>query len=139
MRTTGPSTTRDLEPYYDISDKIMGLSGVNGDPANPPRPEFPMPPLGIGVFGETLIRGFEKLGWHWWSSENAIASIPYDGRGACNYCGPCDLGCIPKAKASADVTYWPKALRLGAVLKTQARVREITVDHARAGPGGGLL
>ena len=37
---------------------------------------------------------------------------------------------VAKAKASADVTYWPKALRLGAVLKTQARVREITVDHA---------
>ena len=125
-----PIDYRDLEPYYDVSDRIMGLSGVNGDPANPPRPELPMPPLGIGEFGETLVRGFEKLGWHWWSSENAIASRAYDGRGGCNYCGPCDLGCIPKAKASADVTYWPKAIQMGAILKTQTRVREITVDQA---------
>src|SRR5207245_10606453 len=32
------------------------------------------------------------------------------------------------SKASTDVTYWPKALAKGAVLKTSARVREIPVD-----------
>ena len=123
-----PVSYQELEPYYDVSDRIMGLSGLNGDPANPPRPELPMPPVGIGTFGETLVKGFEKLGWSWWSAENAIASVPYDGRGSCNYCGPCDLGCIPKAKASADITYWPKAIQKGAILKTNVRVREITVN-----------
>ena len=39
------------------------------------------------------------------------------------------LGCPIGAKASTDVTYWPKALRQGAVLKTSCRVREITVDE----------
>ncbi len=123
-----PLTYRELEPYFDINDRMMGVSGLNGDPANPPRPPRPMPPLGIGSFGETMIKGFEKLGWHWWVSDNAIASVPYEGRGACNYCGPCDLGCIPKAKASVDITYWPKAIQKGAVLKTHARVREVTVN-----------
>ena len=88
-----------------------------------------MPPLGLGVFGDTIINGFEKLGWHWWIGDHAIASIPYDGRGGCNYCGPCDVGCIPKAKASVDVTYWPKAIHLGAIIRTHARVREITVSN----------
>ena len=36
-----------------------------------------------------------------------------------------------KAKSSADVTYWPKAIAKGATLKTGARVAEITV-----GPDG---
>ena len=130
-----PISYREIEPYYDVSDRIMGISGTNGDPANPPRPEFPMPPLGIGSFGESLVKEFEKLGWHWRSSENAIASTPYDGRGSCNYCGPCDLGCVPRAKASADVTYWPKAIRLRATLKTNSRVREITVDQAGMASG----
>ena len=87
-----------------------------------------MPPLGLGIFGDTIIKGFEKMGWHWWVADAAIASVPYDGRGGCNYCGPCDLGCIPKAKASVDITYWPKAIQQGAVIKTQARVREISVN-----------
>ncbi len=123
-----PLTYEEIEPYYDVSERIMGVSGLNGDPAIPPRSDLPMPPLGIGTFGETLSKGFEKLGWHWWSSEAAIASVPYDGRAACNYCGPCDLGCTLGAKASVDITYWPKAIRNGAILKTHVRVREITVD-----------
>ena len=46
-------------------------------------------------------------------------------------CGPCDLGCPTGAKASTDITYWPKALAAGARLVTRARVREITL-----GPDG---
>ena len=33
-----------------------------------------------------------------------------DGRAACNYCGPCQHGCVIRAKSSADVTYWPRAI-----------------------------
>jgi choline dehydrogenase-like flavoprotein len=69
------------------------------------------------------------LDWHWWPSDSAINTIEYDGRPGCNNCGPCDLGCSIKAKSSTDVTYWPKALKLGAELITNARVREITVDR----------
>lgn len=54
-------------------------------------------------------------------------SRPYDGRAACNNCGPCDIGCTIGTKSSTDVTYWPKALKVGAVLETHARIREITV------------
>ena len=67
-----PFTYQELEPYYDINDRMMGVSGLNGDPANPPRPSRPMPPLGVGTFGDTMIKGFEKLGWHWWVADNAI-------------------------------------------------------------------
>ena len=123
-----PLSYQELEPYFDTNDRIMGVSGLSGDPANPLKPPRPMPPLGQGIFGDTIIRGFEKMGWHWWIADAAIASVPYDGREACNYCGPCDLGCTRRSKASVDITYWPKALQQGAVIKTQARVREISVD-----------
>ena len=53
----------------------------------------------------------------------------FDGRPACNNCGPCDVGCPTGARSSADVTYWPLALRLGVELRTRCRVREITVDE----------
>ena len=46
-------------------------------------------------------------------SDGAIVSEDYDGRPGCNLCGPCDLGCPTGARSSADVTFWPRALRHG--------------------------
>ena len=123
-----PIRYEDLEPYYDLNDRMMGVAGLAGDPANPPRSPRPTPPLPLGVLGETIGRGFDKLGWHWWVSDNAIISRNYDGRPGCELHGKCMFGCPIGSKASTDVNYWPKALRKGAVLKTWARVREITVD-----------
>ncbi len=122
-----PVTYAKLEPYFDVNDKMVGVAGLNGNPAYPPMPRRQTPPLPIGKHGETIARGFEELGWHWWPAESAINSRPYDGRPACNNCGPCILGCYNRSRASADVTYWPKAIDNGAVLKTNCRVREITV------------
>jgi choline dehydrogenase-like flavoprotein len=122
-----PLTYTQLEPFYDLNDRMVGVAGVTGDPAYPPKSPRQTPPIPLGKLGHTIVRGFEQLGWHWWPSDSAILTQSYDGRQACNNCGPCDIGCSRGAKASADVTYWPKALARGAMLKTHARVREITV------------
>ncbi|MFB2552328.1 GMC family oxidoreductase [Ensifer soli] len=115
----------DLERYYDINDEIMGTSGLAGDPGNPPRKARPMPPLPLGPGGERMAKAFDRLGWHWWVSDVAITSRTYRGRGACNHCGPCDMGCPRLSRASADITYWPLALAAGARLITGARAFEI--------------
>ena len=116
-----------LEPYYDENDRMMGVSGLAGDPAYPPKPQI-MPPVPLGRSGETLAKGFNKLGWHWWPSDTAIATEDYDGRAKCINLGGCYTGCTQGAKASSDITYWPKAIRNGVELRTQCRVREITVN-----------
>ncbi len=122
-----PMTYSDLEPYFDANDRINGIAGMTGDPGYPDKSDRQTPPVPLGKLGETIARGFDKLGWHWWPSDSAILTEPYDGRAACNNCGPCELGCYRKAKASSDVTYWPKALAKGAVLKTWSRAKEVTV------------
>lgn len=119
-----------LDPYFSINDRMMGVSGMAGDPAFPYH-EPPLPPLPIGASGNTLARGFEKLGWHWWPSDSAIISREYEGREACINLGPCLTGCAQGAKASTDITYWPLAQRKGVELRPGCRVREITV-----GPDG---
>jgi len=125
-----PLSYFDLEPYFDLNDKMMGVAGLDGDPAYPPKSPRQTPPVGLGKLGDKIAAGFDELGWHWWPSDSAINTVEYDGRPGCNNCGPCDLGCSIKAKSSTDVTYWPKALELGAELVTNARVREITVDRS---------
>jgi len=115
-----------LAPYYDVNAHMMGVSGLGGDPAYPTK-EVPLPPVALGKLGETLARGFNTLGWHWWPSDSAITTREHEGRAPCVNAGTCLLGCPQGAKASTDITYWPPALRQGVTLKTRCRVREITV------------
>jgi choline dehydrogenase-like flavoprotein len=123
-----PISYWDLEPYYDLNDKMIGVSGIIGDPANPPRSKRPMPPLPIGKMGNTLVKGFEKLGWHWWVNDQAINSQPYNRRAQCMLHGKCMFGCPMGAKVSTDRTYWPLAIDKGAEVRPWSRVREITID-----------
>jgi choline dehydrogenase-like flavoprotein len=119
-----------LAPFYDLNDRMMGASGLAGDPAYPPKPQV-MPPLPMGSATMALGRGFNALGWHWWPSDTTIASTEYEGRPPCINLGRCTSGCAQGAKASTDITYWPAAIRAGVQLRTRARVREITL-----GPDG---
>jgi choline dehydrogenase-like flavoprotein len=117
-----------LAPFYDVNARMMGVSGLAGDPAYPPK-EVPLPPVALGKLGETLASGFNRLGWHWWPSDSAITTQEYEGRAPCINAGTCLSGCAQGAKASTDITYWPVALRQGVTLRTHCRVREITVDE----------
>jgi len=119
-----------LAPYYDENDRVMGVSGLEGDPAYPAEPKkaSQMPPLPLGRAGETVAGGFNAKGWHWWPSDSAIATAPYEGRDQCINLGGCLSGCAQGAKASSDITYWPEAIRAGVELRTRCRVREITVN-----------
>ncbi len=116
-----------LEPYFAQNDRMMGVSGLAGDPMYPPK-QPPLPPLPIGLVGETVARGYNKLGWHWWPSDSAIISQAYEGRDKCLNLGPCTSGCAQGGKSSTDITYWPEAIRRGVELRTRSRVREITLD-----------
>jgi len=117
-----------LEPFYNENDRITGVSGLAGDPAYPPHQPM-MPPLPLGKSGAVLARGLNKLGWHWWPSDSAVASVDYEGRARCINLAHCVAGCAQGAKASTDITYWPLAMRAGVELRTRCRVREITVNE----------
>jgi choline dehydrogenase-like flavoprotein len=123
-----PITYEDLAPYYDLNERETGVSGLAGDPTGPPRPAPPLPPTSPGRLGNKWIDGFESLGWHWWPQDNAIISRDYEDRTACVNRNFCAFGCPNHARSSADVTYWPKALRLGVELRTNARVAEVTLN-----------
>ena len=86
------------------------------------------PPLPLGRSGEALVRGFEKLGWHWWPSDNAILSRDYDGRKGCDYRGRCNFGCpLQRQSLRRRHLLAEGDSKAGAELTTWARVKEITV------------
>jgi choline dehydrogenase-like flavoprotein len=119
-----------LENHFAENDRMMGVAGLANDPAYPPH-DYPMPPIPLGRTGSRYAETMARLGYHWWPSAAAIATTEYEGRAPCINLGHCLPGCAQGAKASTDITYWPLAIRAGVVLRTNCRVREITL-----GPDG---
>jgi choline dehydrogenase-like flavoprotein len=121
-----------LEPFFAENDRMTGVAGLVGDPAYPAH-QPPMPPVPLGRTGTRYARAVNKLGWHWWPSDIAVATTDYDGRGKCINLGHCTPGCAQGTKGSVDITYWPQALRQRVELRTRCRVREIaTSEHGMA-------
>ena len=123
-----------LEPFYNENDRMTGVAGLSGDPAYPPKHPT-MPPIPLGKSGELMAKGFNAMGWHWWPSDCAIATEQYEGRDKCINLGACTSGCAQGAKASTDITYWPKAIRAGVEVRTRCRIREITTDDKNMATG----
>ena len=59
-----------LEPFFAENDRMMGVSGLAGDPAYPPKAAADAAATDRQVGARR--RGFNKLGWHWWPSDSII-------------------------------------------------------------------
>ena len=108
-----PITYDDLKPFYDLNDKMMGVAGLSGDPAYP-RISNLKNPVPLGFAGEKVAKGFKKLKWHWWPSYSAVYKNKKN-----RY-----------QKMSVDKNYWPKAISNGVKLKSNCRVKKITINKA---------
>ena len=122
-----PLSYAELQPFYDETDRQFGVSGLGGNPLYPPGADPPLPPLPIGPPGLQVAREHARRGWHWWPETNAILSVEHDGRHACVQRGSCAHGCDEGAKASTDLTHWPRFRAAGGTLVTGATVRRICV------------
>lgn len=127
-----PIKYADLEPYYTQVEYELGVSGPDGEGANPfdpPRSKpYPTPPHGFNLASNAIRKGADKLGLHLVREPLAIPTRDWNGRRACNNAGTCRLGCRISAKSSIDVTYIPKAERTGKVsIRPECMVREIAL------------
>lgn len=118
----------ELLPFYERTDRQIGVSGLGGNPAYPEGAEPPLPPLPIGRSGLMMARALAKRGWHWWPETNAILSAEYDGRRSCVQRGTCGQGCNEGAKSTVDQTHWRQVAALGGQVVTGARVSRIVLD-----------
>jgi choline dehydrogenase-like flavoprotein len=131
-----PLSYADLEPYYTKVEYELGVSGPDGEDANPFEPprsqSFPTPPHELNLASRAIQRGAHKLGLHLVREPLAIPTTDWNGRPACINAGTCRLGCKIAAKSSIDVTYIPKAERTKRVrILSECMAREIAL-----GPDG---
>jgi 2-methyl-1,2-propanediol dehydrogenase len=124
-----PISYEDLSAYYDRADRLVGVSGLAGDPAMPPSDDYPTPPLPMQAASRRLAQAFDRLDWHWWPVPAGVISRNYDDRLACHGCGICN-GCPRGSMSKFSTSVWPKALEAGVELRTYARVVRIEKDRS---------
>ncbi len=111
-----PYSYEELEPYYTLAEKQMGVSGKwKMHPFEEPRSEdYPLPPLLEHPLAGMVEEACETLGYHAFPTPRGIISQPYKGRMACSYCALCgSFGCEMGAKAATNVTVLAEAVATG--------------------------
>src|SRR5215472_5845948 len=134
----------DIEPFYDIVEHEIGVSGkagnINGvlDPEGnvyegPRHREYPMPHLRTCDYLEQMKSAAKSLGWKPFHSPAAINSTQYKGRTSCGYHGYCDRGgCHLRAKNSTCFTTIPEAQKTkNLTIFDRAQVTRIFSDSSR--------
>lgn len=136
--TDWPVTYEDLEPYYDLVEVLLGVSGqagnlrgerlAGGNPFEGPRQNmYPLPPLRTSGLGMLFSAAATRAGYHPFPMPAAILSEPYHGRSACTYCSFCSRqGCHVRAKGSTFATVLPHALATGRLeIRAECRATRI--------------
>lgn len=147
-----PFGYEELERYYDIVEREVGVSGQAGnvggriDPRGnkfegPRQREYPMPALRWTAFHERMADAARSLGWSPFPGPAAINTAEYGGRGGCGYHGYCNKGGCPlDAKNATHLTTIPKALATGKLrVITRAHVTNIQVDRQGRATGVNYL
>ncbi|MDX1556476.1 MAG: GMC family oxidoreductase N-terminal domain-containing protein, partial [Xanthomonadales bacterium] len=113
-----PVTLRELEPYYDMAEIKMGVTGTHGHPRHPDTNAF-----------KVVNYCAKKAGYSFEMGPSAINSIARDGRPACQMIGFCTSGCKIGAKWSTLYTEVPRAMATGRFeLRPNSMVLQIQHD-----------
>ncbi len=139
-------TYDELEPHFDMFEKICGTSGkagnikgriqAGGNPFEGWRAnEYPLPPLASPNSAVLFEKAARELGFHPFPQAAANASRAYTNPhgaqlGPCNFCGFCErYGCYMYAKASPQTTLLPTLMkRPNFELRTRSHVQRVNMS-----------
>ncbi len=108
-----PLSYKDVEPYYDLVERYVGITGMREGNDVLPDGQY-LPPMGMTCV-EWKMRDLVKQKWGRTLTLGRSANLtkPINGRQACHYCGPCERGCIAHAYFNSSFTTLKAALATG--------------------------
>jgi choline dehydrogenase-like flavoprotein len=124
-----PIAYRDLEPYYDLVESYIGVSGSREGLEQFPDGRF-LPPMRLSC-GEVYARSIidKEFGWRLVPDRRANLTAPLNGRPACHYCGECNRGCFTASYFNSPAVTLPAAARTGRyTLVSDAVVSHLAMD-----------
>ena len=127
-----PLSYKDIEPYYDLVEKYVGITGSAEGLEHLPDGQF-QPPVPL-TCQETLFRNRvkEKLGRTVMPTRSANLTKPINGRGPCHFCGPCERGCMTHSYFNSAFTTVADAVASGnCTLISNAMVHKVLMDPDR--------
>ncbi len=119
----------DLAPYYDLVEEYVGITGIAEGVFELPDGKF-HPPMGMSCAEMRLrSRVKERLGRTITLGRAANITKPINGRAACHYCGPCELGCATRSYFNSAFTTVADAMATGrCTLIPNAMVYKVLTD-----------
>lgn len=136
-----PITYDELEPYYGMVDREIGVSGPDdeGDQVGARSSGYPLPPVVTHPAGTLLDQAAKRLGARCTVTPRAVLSQPYQGREACHYHDVCgSFGCNVGAKGSTMEALIPKAIQTGKC-KVVAGARAHRIETDASGRATGVV
>ena len=123
-----PIGYRDVEPYYDRVDRLIGIFGSREGLRNHPDGVF-LPPPKPRCYELLVKQACGRLGITCIPARLSIITRPHNGRAPCHYCGQCYRGCAVNANFSSTNVLLPPAVATGRLtIVANAMVREVTTD-----------
>lgn len=108
-----PIRYRDIAPYYDRVDQLIGVCGGDDDQDSLPGSKYHLPPPAPRC-GERLFQKAAKdIGISIVAGRRAVLTQPHNGHNACHYCGACGKGCDVAAFFNSSDYLLEPAFRTG--------------------------
>jgi choline dehydrogenase-like flavoprotein len=108
-----PFSYKELEPYYDKVESIIGVSGAPEGLEQFPDGKF-LPAMRLSCGGVLAKQVIEKrFGWRVTPDRVANLTVPHRGRPACHYCDQCQRGCFTASYFNSPSVTLPAAWRTG--------------------------
>lgn len=127
-----PVSYKDIEPYYDLVEEYVGISGIAEGLPELPDGKY-QPPMAMNC-QEVLFRNriSEKFGRIATAARIANLTRSINGRGECHYCGPCQRGCITHSYFNSAFTTVADALKSGnCTLISNAMAYQVLMNNDR--------
>ncbi len=88
-----PIRYKDIAPYYDRVDQLIGVCGGDDDLDSLPGSRYFLPPPPPRCGERLLQKAAKSIGITVVAGRRAVLTRPHDGHPACHYCGACGKGC----------------------------------------------
>jgi len=127
-----PLSYKDIEPYYDLVEKYVGICGSKEGLEHLPDSQFqPAMPLTCqeAMFCDNIKKKFGRAAM---PARSANLTKPLNGRGACHYCGPCERGCMTHSYFNSAFTTVADALHTkNCALISNAMAYKVLMDEKK--------
>ena len=123
-----PISYKDLAPYYDRVDELVGIFGSKENLPNHPDGKFQPAPKPRCY--ELLVKqASDKMGIWCIPARLSVITQRLGNRAPCHYCGQCNRGCMTNSNfSSPNVLLFPAQRTNRLRIITNAMAREVTVN-----------